>query len=82
MRIMRDDKDIICLPRNICRSPMAEIFMKDDCLKHGVAGHYYIDSAAVSTEEIYHGVGNPVYPQQRLNYDGMGFLVKASEHAG
>ncbi len=47
---------------NICRSPMAEIFMKDDCLKHGVAGHYYIDSAAVSTEEIYHGVGNPVYP--------------------
>lgn len=47
---------------NICRSPMAEIFMKDDCAKCGVSGHFFIESAAVSTEEIYNGIGNPVYP--------------------
>lgn len=47
---------------NICRSPMAEIFMKDDVLRAGLSKHFYIDSAAVSTEEIYNGVGNPVYP--------------------
>lgn len=43
---------------NICRSPMAEFVMKDLVQKAGLAGHFYIESAATSTEEI----GNEVYP--------------------
>ena len=36
--------------------------MKDDVVRAGLSEHFFIDSAAVSTEEIYNGVGNPVYP--------------------
>lgn len=43
---------------NICRSPMAEFVMKDLVAKEGVADAFYIESAAVSSEEI----GNAVYP--------------------
>ena len=46
---------------NICRSPMAEFFMKDLVEKEGMAEHFHIESAAASTEEI----GNPVYPPAR-----------------
>lgn len=46
---------------NICRSPMAEFFMKDLVEKEGMAEHFHIESAATSTEEI----GNPVYPPAR-----------------
>ena len=42
---------------NICRSPMAEFMMKDMVEKKGVADHFFIASAATSTEEI----GNPVH---------------------
>lgn len=37
---------------NICRSPMAEYVMKDLVQKRGYADHFYIASAATSTEEI------------------------------
>lgn len=50
---------------NICRSPMAEFFMKKLVEKRGLSGHLYAESAAVSTEEIPGGVGNPVYPPAR-----------------
>lgn len=43
---------------NICRSPMAEFWMKDLAEKAGVAARFHIESAAASREEI----GNPVYP--------------------
>lgn len=43
---------------NICRSPMAEMIMKDLVSKAGLSQRYEIASAATSTEEI----GNPVYP--------------------
>ncbi len=43
---------------NICRSPMAEFVMKDLVAKAGLSEHFYIESAATSTEEI----GNEVYP--------------------
>lgn len=43
---------------NICRSPMAEFVMKDLVQKAGLSDHFYIESAATSTEEI----GNEVYP--------------------
>ena len=50
---------------NICRSPMAEFIMKDMIEKRGLASEFYIASAATSTEEIWNGVGNPVYPPAR-----------------
>ena len=46
---------------NICRSPMAEFVMKDAVEKAGRSAEFYIESAAVSSEEI----GNPVYPPAR-----------------
>lgn len=50
---------------NICRSPMAEFIMKDMVAKRGLADEFYIASCATSTEEIWNGVGNPVYPPAR-----------------
>ena len=50
---------------NICRSPMAEFIMKDIVKKQGIESKFYIESAATSTEEIWNGVGNPVYPPAR-----------------
>ena len=50
---------------NICRSPMAEFMMKDMVEKMGVKDDFLIDSAATSTEEIWGGRGNPVYPPAR-----------------
>ena len=46
---------------NICRSPMAELVMKDLVKKTGLASQFHIESAATSQEEI----GNPVYPPVR-----------------
>ena len=46
---------------NICRSPMAEFVMKDLVEKAGRSCDFYIESAAVSAEEL----GNPVYPPAR-----------------
>ncbi|MBO7561687.1 MAG: low molecular weight phosphotyrosine protein phosphatase [Bacteroidales bacterium] len=42
---------------NICRSPMAEFILKDMVKKAG-REDFFIESAAVSREEI----GNPIYP--------------------
>lgn len=50
---------------NICRSPMAEFVLKDLAAKAGLADHFVIASAATSTEEIWNGIGNPVYPPAR-----------------
>ena len=50
---------------NICRSPMAEFIFKDLIDKKGISDMFEVASAATSTEEIYGGVGNPVYPQAR-----------------
>ncbi len=47
---------------NICRSPMAEFIFKDMVKKQGREEEFYIASSATSTEEIWRGVGNPVYP--------------------
>ena len=54
----------VCLG-NICRSPMAEFILKNMVQKQGIAEQFYIASAATSSEEIYRGVGNPVYPPAR-----------------
>ena len=58
---------------NICRSPMAEFIFKDVVNKKGLEGEYYVTSSATSDEEIYRGVGNPVYPPAKrvLNKHGI-----------
>ena len=43
---------------NICRSPMAEFVFKALVKSYGMEEMFYVESAAVSTEEI----GNPIYP--------------------
>lgn len=47
---------------NICRSPSAEFILKDLVEKAGRAAEFVIASSATSTEEIWGGIGNPVYP--------------------
>ena len=47
---------------NICRSPMAEFIMKKLVSEKGSQDGFVIKSSATSTEEIWRGVGNPVYP--------------------
>ena len=51
---------------NICRSPMAEFVCKDMVKKMGREKEFEIASSAVSTEEIWGNVGNPVYPPAKL----------------
>ena len=52
---------------NICRSPISEFVMKDMVTKRGIKAKFYIASAATSTEEIWNGIGNPVYPPAKRN---------------
>ena len=47
---------------NICRSPMAEMIFKNMLAERGLAEGFTVASSATSTEEIYRGVGNPIYP--------------------
>lgn len=47
---------------NICRSPMAEFVFKKMIKDKGVDNRFVVCSAATSTEEIWNGIGNPVYP--------------------
>ena len=47
---------------NICRSPMAEFIFRDLVKKAGMNERFSVASSATSTEEIWNGVGNPVYP--------------------
>ncbi len=59
---------------NICRSPMAEFVLKDIVEKMGIMDEFEIASAATSTEEIWRGNGNPIYPpaQAELRKRGIG----------
>ena len=50
---------------NICRSPMAEFIFRDMVKKCGRESEFEIASCATSTEEIWNGIGNPVYPPAR-----------------
>lgn len=66
---------------NICRSPMAEFIMKDKVARRGLEDYFEIESRAVSDEEIWGGVGNPVYPPARdeLRRHGIGCAGKHAE---
>lgn len=54
----------VCLG-NICRSPMAELLCKDMVKKAGREEEFIIESSATSDDNVYDGVGAPVYPQIR-----------------
>ncbi len=47
---------------NICRSPMAEFIFKKLAAERGMTDSFFVSSSATSTEEIWRGIGNPVYP--------------------
>ncbi len=57
---------------NICRSPIAEFVLKDMVKKAGIEDQFEIASAATSTEEIWNGIGNPVYPPARKELEKHG----------
>ncbi|WP_024866818.1 low molecular weight protein-tyrosine-phosphatase [Butyrivibrio sp. FCS014] len=59
---------------NICRSTMAEFIMKDIVHKQGLDDFFHIESSATHTDEIWNGVGSPVYPPARakLREHGIG----------
>ena len=56
---------------NICRSPMAEFILKALVKARGMEKEYYIESAAVSAEEL----GNGIYPPAKrcLSQHGVAF---------
>lgn len=59
---------------NICRSPMAQVYMQHLVNEHGLEDQFFIDSAATTTEEIWNGRGNPIYPpaMDELKRHGLG----------
>ncbi len=63
---------------NICRSPMCEFIMKKLVAEKGLSQDFHIASAATSTEEIWNGIGNPVYPpaKAKLAEHGIGCAGK------
>lgn len=57
---------------NICRSPMAEFILKKMVRDKGLESEFYIASSATSTEEIWGGIGNPVYPPAKAELGAHG----------
>lgn len=57
---------------NICRSPMAEFIFKDMIKINNLESEYLISSSATSTEEIWNGTGNPVYPPAKRELEKHG----------
>lgn len=47
---------------NICRSAMAEFVFKDMVEKENLQSCFHIESRGTSSEEIWNGIGNPIYP--------------------
>ena len=60
---------------NICRSPMAELVMRQLVKKEGLSGEIQVASAATSREEL----GNPVYPPARRKLAEHG--IRSDGHA-
>ena len=57
---------------NICRSPSAEFIMKKLVAEKKLSSQFFISSSATSTEEIWNGVGNPVYPPMKKELENHG----------
>ena len=61
----------VCLG-NICRSPMAEYMLKDILKKQGRSAEFYVESSATSDENVWNGVGSPVYPPAKAKLKSVG----------
>ena len=61
----------VCLG-NICRSPMAELLLKDMVKRAGRADDFVIASSATSDENVFNGVGAPVYYHTRVMLESKG----------
>ena len=61
---------------NICRSPMAEVIFRDLAQSYGVQERFSVSSCATSSEEIWNGVGNPVYPEAEAELRKHGLSAK------
>jgi len=63
---------------NICRSPMAEFIFRKMAEERGVASLFYVESRATHTDEIFRGVGSPVYPsaKREMERHGLSFEGK------
>ena len=57
---------------NICRSPMAEFIFRRMLLEEGLTADFTVSSSATSTEEIWNGIGNPIYPPARAELERHG----------
>ena len=62
---------------NICRSPMAEFILKKMVSERGLENAFSIASSATSSEEIYRGVGNPIYPPARRELERHGVAYES-----
>ena len=60
---------------NICRSPMAEFIFKDMIKNRGLERDFLVASSATSTEEIWNGIGNPVYPPAKAELKKHGIIA-------
>ncbi|MBQ8248331.1 MAG: low molecular weight phosphotyrosine protein phosphatase [Clostridia bacterium] len=56
---------------NICRSPMAEFIFRKMASEQGITD-VTVASSATSTEEIWNGIGNPVYPPAKAELSAHG----------
>ena len=57
---------------NICRSPMAEFIFKKMVRERHLEDKFEISSSATSSEEIYRGIGNPIYPPAKRELERRG----------
>ncbi|MBR3895111.1 MAG: low molecular weight phosphotyrosine protein phosphatase [Clostridia bacterium] len=62
---------------NICRSPMAEFIFKKMAEERNLSERFLVASSATSTEEIWNGVGNPVYPPAKAELKKHGISCEA-----
>lgn len=61
----------VCLG-NICRSPMAELLLKDMVKKAGREDEFIIESSATAHDNVWNGVGAPVYSHIKTLLEGKG----------
>ena len=61
----------VCLG-NICRSPMAELVFRQMVAQAGRAAEFEIASSATSDENVFNGVGAPVYRPIQSLLEGKG----------
>ena len=78
----------VCLG-NICRSPMAELLLKDMVKKAGREEDFVIESSATAHDNVVNGVGAPVYYHIRtlleskgVSCEGKRAQVLKNEHGG